>query len=273
MDLGLKGKSVLITGGERGIGRAIAQAFAEEGAKLAIADVKPSESGIPTAEQIESDYGVSAISITADLSRESDAERMVEAALDAYGKIDVFVNVAGVIGYEPATKITKKEWSRILDTNLTGAMFCCRQVCRRMVADKSGSIVIISSVIQYFPAYREAAYRVSKTGLQVFAETLALEMAPFGIRVNTVSPGIIYSEHWSKDTLAPALADPVVGPQLLQSIPAGRVGAPEDIGHAVVFMASDKCPYITGANLVVDGGFRLRPLVLVSQDEIRKMNQ
>ena len=272
MDMGLEGKSVLITGGERGIGRAIARAFAEEGARLALADIKPSESGPSTATQIESDYGVSAISITADVSRECDVKRMVETTLDAYGKIDVFINVAGVLGYEPVTKITHDEWSRVLDTNLTGAMFCCREVCRHMVANKAGSIVIISSTIQYCPAYREAAYRVSKTGLQVFAETVALEMAPHGIRVNTVSPGIIYSEHWSKDTLGPALADPVVGPQLLQSIPAGRVGAPEDIGHAVVFMASDKCPYITGANLVVDGGFRLRPLVLVSQDEIRKMN-
>jgi glucose 1-dehydrogenase len=273
MDLALEGKSVLITGGERGIGRAIAEAFAEEKASLAIADIEPSESGASAAEQIASDYGVPAVSIIADISQESDVRRMVETTLSAYGKIDVFVNVAGVLGYEPVTKITQDEWSRVLDTNLTGAMFCCREVCRHMIANNAGSIVIISSTIQYSPAYREAAYRVSKTGLQVFAETVALEMAPFGIRVNTVSPGIIYSEHWSKNTLGPALADPVVGPQLLQSIPAGRVGTPEDIGHAVVFMASDKCPYITGANLVVDGGFRLRPLVLVSQEEIRKMNQ
>jgi len=272
MNLGLEGKSVLITGGERGIGKAIALAFAEEKANLAIADVKLGESGPSTAEQLQSDYGVKAISILADVSLESDVERMVQTAIDDYGKIDVFINVAGVLGYEPVTRITRTEWNRILDTNLTGAMLCCREVCKHMVADRAGSIVIISSTIQYSPAYREAAYRVSKTGLQVFAETVALEMAPLGVRVNTVSPGIIYSEHWSKDTLGPALKDPVVGPQLLQNIPAGRVGDPEDIGHAVVFMASEKCPYITGANLVVDGGFSLRPLVLVSQDEIRKMN-
>ena len=273
MDLGLTGKSVLITGGERGIGRAIALAFAGEKANLAIADREPTRDGPPTADEISASCGVQAVSIQADVSVEADVKRMVKAAIDAFGRIDVFVNVAGILGYEPVTKITLDEWNRILDTNLTGAMLCCREVCRHMVARKSGTIVIISSTIQFSPAYREAAYRVSKTGLQVFAETAALEMAPLGIRVNTVSPGIIYSEHWSKDTLGPALKDPVVGPQLLRNIPMGRVGKPEDIGETVAFLASNRCPYVTGANFVVDGGFSLRPLVLVSQDEIQKMNQ
>lgn len=272
MNLDLAGKTVLITGGERGIGKAIALAFAEEKADLAIADRKPAEDGPPTAEEIQSKYDVRTLSILADVRAEADVIRMVQTTVDAYGKIDVFVNVAGVLGYEPVTKITLEEWNRILETNLTGAVMCCREVCRHMVANRSGAIVIISSTIQFSPAYREAAYRASKTGLQVFAETVALEMAPFGIRVNTVSPGIIYSEHWSKDTLGPALKDPVLGPQLLQNIPLGRVGKPEDIGDAVVFVASNRCPYLTGANLVVDGGFSLRPLVLVSQEEIQRMN-
>jgi NAD(P)-dependent dehydrogenase (short-subunit alcohol dehydrogenase family) len=90
--------------------------------------------------------------------------------------------------------------------------------------------------------------------------------------VNTVSPGIIYSEHWSKDTLGPALRDKVLGPRLLESIPLGRTGTPEDIGETVVFAASGKCAYMTGSNIVIDGGFRLRPLILISQDEIRDMN-
>ena len=97
-------------------------------------------------------------------------------------------------------------------------------------------------------------------------------MAPFGIRVNTISPGIIYSEHWSKDTLGPALKDRVLGPRLLESIPLGRIGKPEDIGDTVVFIASDRCPYITGASVIIDGGFHLRPLILISNEEIIKMN-
>lgn len=272
MEMGLADKSVLITGGERGIGRAIAEAFAGEKANLAIADRKPQDRGPSTAEQIETDFGVRAISIHADVTSEEDVSRMVQATVDAFGTIDVFVNVAGVLGYEPVTKITVDEWNRILNTNVTGAMLCCREVCRHMVENRAGAIVVISSTIQFAPAYREAAYRTSKTGLQVFTETVALEMAPYGIRVNTVSPGIIYSEHWSKDTLGPALEDPVVGPQLLQNIPLGRTGVPADIGDAVVFLASDRCPYLTGSNLVVDGGFSLRPLVLVSPQEIQDMN-
>jgi 3-oxoacyl-[acyl-carrier protein] reductase len=97
-------------------------------------------------------------------------------------------------------------------------------------------------------------------------------MAPYGIRVNTISPGIIYSEHWSKNTLGPALEDSVLGPRLLESIPLGRTGTPEDIGHTAVFIGSNKCPYITGSNIIIDGGFHLRPLVLISKDEIEGMN-
>jgi glucose 1-dehydrogenase len=268
MELGLKGKTVLITGGARGIGKAIACAFAAEKANLAIVDMEPE----PDDGLLQKEHGIDILSIKADLSVEEEVIHSVQKAVDAFGAIDIFVNVAGIISYEPITKITLKEWHRILDTNLTGAMMCCREVCKHMIENKSGSIIVISSTIQFMPAYREAAYRVSKTGLQVFTETVALEMAPYGIRVNTVSPGIIYSEHWSKDTLGPTLKDSVLGPRLLESIPLGRTGKPEDIGDTVVFMASDRCPYITGTNIIVDGGFHLRPLILISNEEIRTMN-
>jgi len=268
MDLGLSGKTALITGGARGIGKAIAAAFAREGANLAIVDIDPE----PEDKTFRDEYGTEVFSVKADLSIEEEVKRAVNEVIGIFGAIDIFVNVAGIIGYEPVTKITLKGWQRILDTNLTGAMMCCREVCRHMADNKAGVIVVITSTIQYMPAYREAAYRVSKTGLQVFAETVALEMAPFGIRVNTVSPGIIYSEHWSKNTLGPALADPVLGPRLLESIPLGRTGKPEDIGDTVAFIASDRCPYMTGANVVIDGGFRLRPLILISNEEAREMN-
>ena len=272
MDLNMKQKAVLVAGGARGIGRAIAAAFAAEGANLAIGDIETQPAGRPVAAEIQSAHGVRAVAIQADVRSEDDVKRMVETAVSEFGRIDVFINVAGVLGFEAVTRITLAEWRRILDTNLTGAMMCCREVCRHMVANRAGSIVIISSTIQFMAIHREAAYRASKTGLQAFAETAALEMAPYGIRVNTVSPGVVYSEHWSRDTIGPALKDPVLGPRLLETIPLGRVGKPEDIGDAAVFLASEKCPYVTGANLVIDGGFSLRPLVLVSQEAIHKMN-
>ena len=268
MDLGLKGKTVLITGGARGIGKAIAMTFAEEKANLAIVDIEPEHDD----EVLQKEYGIDVLSIKADLSIEEEVKRSVQKTIDVFGKIDIFINVAGIISYEPVTKITRKEWQRILDINLTGAMMCCREVCKHMIENKSGSIVVITSTIQYMPAYREAAYRVSKTGLQVFTETVALEMAPYGIRVNTISPGIIYSEHWSKNTLGPTLNDSILGPRLLESIPLGRTGKPEDIGHTAAFIASDVCPYMTGTNVVIDGGFHLRPLILISNEEIKKMN-
>lgn len=268
MDLGLKGKTVLITGGARGIGGAIAGAYAREKANLAIVDIEPRQDD----RSMQKEYGTDMIAIKADVKNEDEVIRAVQRTVDTFGSIDIFVNVAGVLGYEAVTKITLDEWSRIIDTNLTGAMVCCREVCKHMVEKKSGSIVVITSTIQYMPAYREAAYRVSKTGLQVFTETVALEMAPFGIRVNTVSPGIIYSEHWSRNTLGPVLEDKVLGPRMLESIPLGRTGKPEDICDMVVFLSSDRCPYVTGTNVIVDGGFHLRPLVLVSNEEIRGMN-
>jgi NAD(P)-dependent dehydrogenase (short-subunit alcohol dehydrogenase family) len=141
-----------------------------------------------------------------------------------------------------------------------------------MVESKKGVMLFTSSTIQFNPAYKEAAYRVSKTGVQVFAETAAVELAPYGIRVNTVSPGLINSPNWAKGVLPKAANDPETGEGFMSNIPLGRLGLPSDVGAAYAFLASDKASFATGANIVLDGGFTLRPLVLVSPDEIRNMN-
>jgi NAD(P)-dependent dehydrogenase (short-subunit alcohol dehydrogenase family) len=126
--------------------------------------------------------------------------------------------------------------------------------------------------IDFNPAYQEAAYRVSKTGVQVLAETAAIELAPYGIRVNTVSPGLIDSPNWAKGILPQAATDPVTGEGFMNNIPLGRLGQPAEVGAAYAFLASDKTSFATGANIVLDGGFTLRPLVLISQEQIRNMN-
>ena len=179
---------------------------------------------------------------------------------------------AGIIEWEPVTKITLECWNRILAVNLTGAMLCAREVARHMVERRKGVMLFTSSTIQFNPAYKEAAYRVSKSGVQAFAETAAIELAPYGIRVNTVSPGLINSPNWAKGILPKAANNTQTGEAFMGNIPLGRLGLPSDVGSAYAFLASDKASFSTGANIVLDGGFTLRPLVLVTSEEIRNMN-
>src|SRR5204863_3474986 len=192
--------------------------------------------------------------------------RFVEAAIIELGGVDIFVSNAGIIEWEPVTKITLECWNRILGVNLTGAMLCTREVARHMVEKRKGVMLFTSSTIQFHPAYQEAAYRVSKIGVQAFAETAAIELAPYGIRVNTISPGLIDSPNWANGILPRAANDPATGEDFMNNIPLGRLGQPADVAFVYAVLASEKASFATGANIVLDGGFTLRPLVLVSQD-------
>jgi NAD(P)-dependent dehydrogenase (short-subunit alcohol dehydrogenase family) len=271
MDLGLHGKNALVTGGERGIGRDICLSLAQEGVDLAYCDIKIEAGKDSTQEEIRK-FGRKAFALQVDVADEDQVIRFVQATIGELGSIDIFVSNAGIIEWEPVTKITLECWNRILAVNLTGAMLCTREVARHMVEKRKGIILFTSSTIQFNPAYKEAAYRVSKTGVQVFAETAAIELAPYGIRVNTISPGLINSPNWAKGVLPKAANDPQTGEGFMGNIPLSRLGVPNDVGAAYAFLASDKASFATGANIVLDGGFTLRPLVLVSQDEIRNMN-
>jgi glucose 1-dehydrogenase len=271
MDLGLQGKNALVTGGERGIGRDICLSLAREGVAVAYGDIKI-ERGPGSTQQALRDLGSQALATEVDVSQETAVVDWVRAAIAELGGIDIFVSNAGIIEWEPITKITLESWNRILGVNLTGAMLCAREAARHMVARRRGVMLFTSSTIQYNPAYKEAAYRVSKTGVQVLAETAAIELAPYGIRVNTVSPGLIDSPNWAKGILPQAASDPATGEGFMNNIPLGRLGQPTDVGAAYAFLASDKASFATGANIVLDGGFTLRPLVLISQEQIRNMN-
>lgn len=271
MDLGLRGKSALITGGERGIGREVSLALAQEGVNIAYCDVKIEKGPDSTAEQIRS-QGVKACAWEVDVSQEEQVVAMVDSAVRELGRLDILVSNAGIIDWEPITKITFECWNRIIAVNLTGAMLVAREVAKHMVGNRSGVMLFTSSTIQYNPAYREAAYRVSKTGVQVLAETAAIELAPYGIRVNTVSPGLIDSPNWAQGVLPRVARDPQIGEAFMGSIPLGRLGVPADVGGAYAFLASDRASFATGANIVLDGGFTLRPLTLVPRCEIEEMN-
>lgn len=271
MDLGLHGTKALVTGGERGIGREICLALAREGVDIAYCDIKI-ETGAGSTQAAIRELGRKALAVQVDVAQEDEVIRFVQAAIAEMGGLDVFVNNAGVIEWEPITKITLACWNRILGVNLTGAMLCAREVARHMVERRRGVMLFTSSTIQFNPAYKEAAYRVSKTGVQVLAETAAIELAPYGIRVNTVSPGLINSPNWAKGVLENAANDPQTGAGFMNNIPLGRLGLPRDVGSAYAYLASNLASFATGANIVLDGGFTLRPLVLVTQDEIRNMN-
>ena len=271
MELGLQGKNALVTGGERGIGREICLALAREGVAVAYGDIQI-EAVAGSTQQALRDLGGQALATEVDVSQEAAVSAWVQQVIGVLGHIDIFVSNAGIIEWEPITRITLASWNRILGVNLTGAMLCAREVARHMVARRQGVMLFTSSTIQYNPAYQEAAYRVSKTGVQVLAETAAIELAPYGIRVNTVSPGLINSPHWANGILPKAASDPETGAAFMNNIPLGRLGRPEDVGAAYAFLASDQATFATGANIVLDGGFTLRPLVLVTQEQIRSMN-
>lgn len=268
MDLGLAGKTALVTGGGRGIGRGIALALAREGVDVAIASRQPEGETIAELEAL----GVRVVSIEVDLRAETAVERMVASAIGAFGHLDLYVNNAGGHWHEPVTRLTRENVERTLETNLYAAMWACRTVARHMLDRGTGSILIVCSTIGFNPAYTESAYRVSKVGLRAFAETLALELGPHGIRVNILSPGLVQTRLAAN--LDHALADPEVGPALRRSVPLRRVGQPDECGDAAAFLLSDRvASYVTGAELVVDGGFRLRPLTLVTEEQILDMNR
>ena len=267
MDLGLADRTALVTGGGRGIGKGIALALAAEGAHVAIASRDPDSA---TVTELKA-FGVQAVAIQADVAFEEQVDAMIATAIDRFGRLDLFVSNAGANWHEPVTRLTRENVQRTLDTNLLAAMWGCRAVARRMLERGSGSILLVGSTIAYNPGYRESAYRVSKAGLHAFAETLALELGPHGIRVNVLSPGLTRTDMGRG--LDTALADPEIGPPLMRDLPLRRLGEWHECGSAAAFLLSDRVAgYITGADLVVDGGFHLRPLRLIDEEEVRSMN-
>jgi NAD(P)-dependent dehydrogenase (short-subunit alcohol dehydrogenase family) len=246
--------------------------LAQEGVNVAYCDVRLERGQESTRAAVEA-LGRTALATEVDVADEAQVMRWVADAVQALGSVDIFVSNAGIIDWEPITRITLDSWNRVLAVNLTGAMLCAREAARHMVAQGRGVMLFTSSTIQYNPAYREAAYRVSKIGVQAFAETAAIELAPYGIRVNTISPGLIDSPNWANGILPKAATDPSTGEGFLNNIPLGRLGRPSDVGFAYAVLASSKASFATGANIVLDGGFTLRPLVLVTQEEIRSMNR
>jgi 3-oxoacyl-[acyl-carrier protein] reductase len=262
LETGLAGKRALITGGARGIGFTIASALGREGVHLTIADIDPAANALEELGRISP----TVVAICVDVSRERETADMVKQAAAEMGGLDIFVNNAGATWHEPVTQISNEGFFNTLTTNLGACVWASREAARIMVSQRSGSMLIVGSTVRFCPAYCEGAYRAAKAGLKAYMETLALELSSFGIRVNMLTPGHYLTRLTAG--LAPDKAE-----RLRHEIPLRRFGNTDELGPGAVFLLSDRLSsYVTGSELVVDGGLALRPLPIHSEEEIANWN-
>ena len=245
----LKDKVAIVTGSSRGIGKAIALELARQGAKVVV----NYQSSASAAEEVVArivEGGSQAIAVQADVSRTGEAERLAQAALEAFGTVDILVANAGIARDTLLIRMSEDDWDAVLDTNLKGAFFCAKAVQRMMLRKRAGRIILIGSVVGLAGNVGQANYAAAKAGLIGLGRTLAKELGSRGITVNIVAPGFIQT----------AMTDVLTDQQkemIGQKIPAGRMGNPSEIAAAVAYLASEEAAYITGETLHVNGGMAM----------------
>lgn len=257
----LKGQAALITGASSGIGAAVARALASAGANVGL-NYRSNRHGAESVAQEIRNAGGNAALLKADVSLESDVLAMFDAFGEAFGRLDILVANAGIQQDASVTEMTSEQWRRVIDVNLTGQFLCAREGARRFQAqprDTSlsrarGKIICISSVHEEIPWAGHVNYAAAKGGVMMMMKSLAQELAPSGIRVNGIAPGAIRTSINTE-----AWATPQAEQKLLELIPYGRIGEPEEIGSAAVWLVSDAADYVVGTSLVVDGGMMLYP--------------
>lgn len=242
----LTGKTAIVTGGSRGIGRAIALCLAEEGANVAIIYAGNTAAAEETQKAI-AEKGGQAIAIQCDVANEDAVTAMMKQVKEQFGSIDILVNNAGITRDGLLMRMKTSDWQAVLDTNLTGTFFCTKAVTKIMMKQRSGAIVNLTSVVGLTGNAGQANYAAAKSGIIGFTKSVAKELASRGIRVNAVAPGCI-------DTDMTAVLSDAVKDEMLKTIPLGRVAQPEEVAKAVLFLVSDCASYITGQVLNVDGG-------------------
>jgi len=247
----LKNKVALVTGARRGIGKGIALALAEAGAKVVVTDIDEKECQT-VAKEIEK-LGSQGLAKKLDVTNKKEIEEAVKLAVDKFGKLDILVNNAGICPFKPFLELTEEDWDKVLDINLKGYFLCAQAAAKEMAKQKWGRIINIASVAMGQVGIGMANivhYVASKGGVAGMTEALAVELAPLGINVNAISPGVIETKMAES-----VISDPAVREATLKRVPKGRVGQPKDIATAVVYLASEEADYVTGAVLVVDGGW------------------
>jgi L-rhamnose 1-dehydrogenase len=246
----LKDKVAIVTGAGRGIGRAIAVRFGQEGARVVVNYSASEQAAQEVVEAIKA-AGGEALAYRADVSAKAEVDAMVQATLGAYGRIDILVNNAGICPFADFLDISEELWDRVQDVNLKGTFLCSQAVARVMVEQGTrGRIIAVSSISARGGGGQQAHYTPTKAGQDLLMKSMAIQLGPHGITCNSLAPGTIVTDINRED-----LANPAKREYMLSRIPLRRLGEPEDLAGPAVFLASDDAAYVTGAFLLVDGGF------------------
>jgi NAD(P)-dependent dehydrogenase (short-subunit alcohol dehydrogenase family) len=248
----IDGRVALVTGGARGLGRAIAEALASAGADVVLS-ARQIQKAAQAAEVIGRTSGRKIMGVAADVTLRASVEAMVARVLDALGRIDILVNNAGVNIRGPIGELSEDDWDVVVDTNLKGPWLCCRAVGPVMQGQKWGRVINVSSMLGEISLPGRTPYASSKGGLTLLTKTLALEWAKDGINVNALCPGPFATE-----INTPLLNDPTARAQMEANVPLARWGDPAELGPAAVFLASEASSFMTGGTLFIDGGYTAR---------------
>jgi NAD(P)-dependent dehydrogenase (short-subunit alcohol dehydrogenase family) len=251
----LSGRKAIVTGGSRGIGKSIALGLAEAGAEICVVSRVQVEAAQSLASQLREMGRLQSFAIQADVSNRESIESVVHQVIERWGKIDVLVNNAGISIGGPAESFSESDWDRVMDVNVKGVFLCAQAVGRQMMQQKGGNIINVGSISGLVAPRPQACYNASKAAVHMLTKCLAAEWAPFGIRVNCIAPGFILT-----DMTSPSVAkyperttEYMVKPAVLN-----RIGQPDELAGAAVFLASDASTFMTGEIMVIDGGYTIR---------------